>query len=57
MKNTYNRKKRGVVIYTRVSSHDQKKNGDLARQVQVLKNYCDRRGYIIENIIADLGSG
>lgn len=30
-KRKYQKRKRGVVIYTRVSSHDQKKKGDLDR--------------------------
>ena len=40
--------------YARVSSHDQKE--DLARQAQVLENFCAANGWIHE-IVQDLGSG
>ena len=43
-----------TVAYARVSSHDQKE--DLARQAQVLENFCSANGWIHE-IVQDLGSG
>ena len=43
-----------TVAYSRVSSHDQKK--DLERQQEILSLYCASRGWQYE-IISDLGSG
>jgi predicted site-specific integrase-resolvase len=40
--------------YARVSSHDQKE--DLARQAQVIENFCIANGWVHE-IVQDLGSG
>jgi putative resolvase len=40
--------------YARVSSHDQK--DDLARQAQVIENFCTANGWVHE-IVQDLGSG
>ncbi|WP_163371717.1 IS607 family transposase [Endozoicomonas acroporae] len=45
---------RKAVAYSRVSSHDQKK--DLERQQEVLSLYCASKGWQYE-IISDLGSG
>ena len=45
---------RKTVAYSRVSSHDQKK--DLERQQEVLSLYCATKGWQYE-IISDLGSG
>lgn len=44
-----------VLIYTRVSSHDQKL--DLERQKEKLLNYCKVNNYNIVESISDLGSG
>lgn len=49
--------KRRVVIYGRVSSHDQKQKGDLDRQCQRLSEYCAKQHYTVEYIIKDVGSG
>ena len=38
-------KTKTVAIYGRVSSHDQKKKGDLDRQVQAMKEYCKEKGH------------
>ncbi len=46
-----------AVIYARVSSHKQKKDGNLERQVERLRNYCSARGYKIVNVITDVASG
>jgi putative resolvase len=46
-----------AVIYARVSSGKQKEQGDLDRQVDLLKKYADERGYVIVDIITDVGSG
>lgn len=43
-----------TVAYARVSSHDQKE--DLARQAEVLSNYCAKQGWNFQ-VIQDLGSG
>ena len=45
---------RKTVAYSRVSSHDQKK--DLARQQEILSLYCAAKAWQYE-IISDLGSG
>ncbi len=45
------------VIYARVSSHKQKEQGDLDRQVELLKKYANEKGYKIIDIITDVGSG
>ena len=46
-----------AVIYARVSSSKQKEQGDLDRQVELLKKYANERGYVIVDIITDVGSG
>ena len=45
-----------AVIYARVSSSKQKEQGDLDRQVELLKKYANKQGYIIVDIITDVGS-
>ena len=45
----------GVVIYARVSSSENKKN--LETQAQRLKQYCIARGYTINRIVKEVGSG
>ena len=44
-----------IVIYARVSNQNQK--DDLKNQVEFLKTYANAKGYIVSNIIADIGSG
>ena len=52
------RKKKRAAIYARVSSHEQKKKGDLARQLEILKNFCYGHGQYEEvEEIQDVGSG
>ncbi len=46
-----------AVIYARVSSNKQKEQGDLDRQVELLRKYANENGYVIVDIIADVGSG
>lgn len=43
------------VIYARVSTRSQKDN--LANQVEFLKNYCNAKGVIVDEVITDIGSG
>ena len=50
-------KSRNVMIYGRVSSHEQKKKGDLDRQVSAIKDKLDLRIYENIEIITDVGSG
>ena len=45
-----------AVIYAR-SSHKQKKDGNLDRQVERLKMYCSARGYRVIDVITDIASG
>ena len=44
-----------VIIYARVSNQNQK--DDLKNQVEFLKTYANVKGYIVSNIITDIGSG
>jgi len=46
-----------VVIYARASSDKQAKQGDLDRQVEVLKKYAAEHGYQVVDVIRDIGSG
>ncbi len=46
-----------AVIYARVSSHRQKKDSNLERQVKRLRNYCSARGYKVIGVITDVASG
>ena len=48
---------RSACIYGRVSSHDQKKKGDLDRQCQRLSEYCAKKKYRVSHIFKDVGSG
>lgn len=48
---------RKLVIYGRVSSGEQKKKGDLDRQVEYIRNKLDLRIYNNVRIITDVGSG
>ena len=44
-----------VIIYARVSHQNQK--DDLKNQIEFLKTYANAKGYIVSNIITDIGSG
>ncbi len=46
-----------AVIYARVSSHKQKRDGNLDRQIERLRNYCSAKGYKVINVITDAASG
>lgn len=46
-----------VATYARVSSHEQKKKGDLDRQSQRLSEYCAKKKLVVGEIIKDVGSG
>ena len=46
-----------AAIYARVSSRKQGEQGDLDRQVEVLKKYAVEQGYEIVAVIKDVGSG
>lgn len=43
------------MIYARVSTRNQK--DDLKNQVEILKQYCNAKGMIVNQIIEDYGSG
>jgi excisionase family DNA binding protein len=47
---------RKVIIYGRVSSHEQKQKGDLERQVEYIKEKIDS-SFLVSEIITDVGSG
>jgi len=46
-----------AVIYARVSSHGQKEEGKLDRQIEKLRSYCSARGYRVVDVITDVASG
>ena len=46
-----------TAIYCRVSSHDQKKKGDLERQVGRVTAHCVQKGYQMVDVLQDVGSG
>ncbi|MFX0061637.1 MAG: IS607 family transposase [Candidatus Hermodarchaeota archaeon] len=46
-----------TAIYARVSSHDQKKKGDVDRQIEVAKEYCEARGALHPRVFKDISSG
>ena len=46
-----------AIIYCRVSSHDQKKSGDLERQVGRITAHCVGKNYKIVEVLEDVGSG
>ena len=46
-----------VVIYARVSSHEQKKKGDLDRQVEMVKEKLKGKPFSSIEVIIDVGSG
>jgi len=50
-------RKNSVVIYCRVSSHDQKKKGDLDRQKSRLLDYCIQNQLIVKQCFEEVGSG
>ena len=53
----YKKRKRGVLVYGRVSAYDQKHNGDLDRQVEVLQDYCLDNNLDVLDTITDVASG
>ncbi len=55
--NSEPKKDRPAAIYCRVSSHEQKKKGDLERQKNRMVEHCARQGYRVEHILEDVGSG
>lgn len=46
-----------VAVYVRVSSHDQKKKGDLERQKGRVLEYCAKKGYQVGYVFSDVASG
>ena len=46
-----------IAIYCRVSSHEQKKKGDLERQKLRVLEYCAAHSYIVPYIFEEVGSG
>ncbi len=56
-KRRYSKKKREVISYTRVSSNDQKKKGDLKRQQEAIKDYCLKNNKKVDYELSDVASG
>lgn len=46
-----------AVVYCRVSSHDQKKNGDLERQKGRVLSHCSNQGYYTPHVLEEVSSG
>ena len=46
-----------VALYARVSSHGQKQNGDLDRQLERLRDYAHDNGWTVGTTYTDVGSG
>ena len=46
-----------AVIYARVSSRKQKREGNLDRQVERLRSFCSAKGYKVVDVITDVASG
>ena len=46
-----------AVIYARASSYKQKRDGNLDRQVERLRNYCSAKGYKVIDVVTDIASG
>lgn len=46
-----------VATYNRVSSHEQKQKGDLERQQGRVLSYCADKGYKVDYVYAEVGSG
>jgi putative resolvase len=46
-----------VAVYSRVSSHEQKKKGDLDRQKARLLEHCLKQGYQVTHVMEEVGSG
>ncbi|MFX0062138.1 MAG: IS607 family transposase [Candidatus Hermodarchaeota archaeon] len=46
-----------TAIYARVSAHDQKKKGDLDRQIEVAQESCEARGVLNPRVFKDVSSG
>ena len=55
--NSTNKNNTVAAIYARVSSADQKQRGDTDRQSARIFEHCVTKGYKVEHIIKDLGSG
>ena len=49
------KKSNGVIVYARVSSHDQTE--DLERQATRLQNYCTSSGLKVVKVVTEIGSG
>ena len=56
-KRRYKKKNRAVVLYGRVSSHEQKQKGDLKRQLQRLRKNVKNKGNMKIVELCDVGSG
>lgn len=50
-------KENKVVVYARVSSHEQKSKGDLNRQKSRLLEYCVEKEYPVYKVFEEVGSG
>lgn len=46
-----------VATYARCSTPDQKAHGDIDRQSNRIFEYCTKKGYKVEHVIKDMGSG
>jgi len=57
IENEENHRADSTAVYLRVSSHDQKKKGDLERQKGRVLGHCATHGYQVTHILEEVGSG
>ncbi len=57
IQNEENNRPDSAAVYLRVSSHDQKKKGDLERQKGRVLGYCTTKNYQVIHILEEVGSG
>lgn len=57
IQNEENHRPCSTAVYLRVSSHDQKKKGDLERQKGRVLGHCATHGYQVTHILEEVGSG
>ena len=54
---TQNFPENSTAVYCHVSSHDQKKKGDLERQISAFVQFCNEKGILNSLIFKDIASG
>jgi predicted site-specific integrase-resolvase len=57
IQNEENHRPESTAVYLRVSSHDQKKKGDIERQKGRVLGHCANKNYQVIHILEEVGSG